>query len=368
LLNRPSLGRALQKICVPSCHASGASLDSTTARIKVKKVLEADDSIVGNEVLIQGWIRTVRDQKKFSFIEVNDGSCLTGIQAVAPAEMASYEEVKKLTTGSAASIQGTIVRSQGKGQKYEILANSITLVGSCPSETYPLQKKRHSQEFLRSLAHLRARTNTISAVARVRSALAYATHQYFQQEGFVYVQTPLITSSDCEGAGEMFRVTTLPLDNIAAIPTIKQPKQQQQAKAQGAASTTPSAEPAVAAAAEVVSAQNQNSSKKLPVSADFSKDFFGKPTYLTVSGQLSGETYACALGDIYTFGPTFRAEQSQTSRHLAEFHMIEPEMAFADMDAAMRSAESYVKYVIAYALQQCPTDMQFFEKYMDPQL
>ena len=194
---------------------------SPLGRTKVKKLLEADESIVGQFVKIQGWVRTVRDQKKFSFIEINDGSSITGIQAVANADSDCYGEVSKLSTGAAAEITGTVVVSQGKGQKYEIQAETLQLVGACPPEVYPLQKKRHTQEFLRTIAHLRARTNTISAVARVRSALAYATHQFFQQEGFVYVQTPLITSSDCEGAGEMFRVTTLPLDNIAAIPTVR---------------------------------------------------------------------------------------------------------------------------------------------------
>jgi asparaginyl-tRNA synthetase len=272
-------------------------------------------------------VRTVRDQKKFSFIEINDGSTLNGIQVVAEADIPSYSEVEKFTTGAAAEVYGTIVQSIGKGQKYEIKASSVKLVGDCPVETYPLQKKRHSQEFLRSIAHLRPRTNTISAVSRVRSALAFATHQFFQKEGFVYVQTPLITASDCEGAGEMFRVTTLPLDDLAKVP--------KDASGKG---------------------------------ADFSKDFFSKPAYLTVSGQLSGETYACALGDIYTFGPTFRAENSQTTRHLAEFNMIEPEMAFTDLFAAMTNAEDFVKHVIKHALETCPEDIAFFEKFMDKTL
>ena len=236
------------------------------ARIKVKKILEADDSIAGTPVIIRGWVRTVRDQKKFSFIEINDGSTLNGIQAVAEADIETYSEIEKFSTGAAVEVVGTVIKSIGKGQKYEIKANSLHLIGDCPTESYPLQKKRHSQEFLRTIAHLRPRTNTISAVARVRSALAFATHQFFQQEGFVYLQSPLITASDCEGAGEMFRVTTLPLDTLAKVP------------------------------------------KTAEGGADFSKDFFSKPAYLTVSGQLSGETYACALGDIYTFGPTFRAE------------------------------------------------------------
>lgn len=318
-------------------------------RLKVKKILESDGSVIGKEVLVQGWVRTVRDQKMFSFIEINDGSSLKGIQAVAECDIPSYSELKKLTTGAAAEIKGTVVASQGKGQKYEIQANEVKLVGECPADSFPLQKKRHSQEFLRSIAHLRARTNTISAVSRVRSVLAYATHKYFQQEGFVYVQTPLITASDCEGAGEMFRVTTLPLDNLDAI------KREKPAKTDNNESTTSSSSTVLAKPAT-------------KVGADFSEDFFGKPTYLTVSGQLSGETYACALGDIYTFGPTFRAENSQTSRHLAEFHMIEPEMAFADMANAMHNAESFVKFVVAQVLRDCPMDMDFFEQYMDKNL
>ena len=309
-------------------------------RLKVRKIFEADESVVGKEVMVQGWIRSVRDQKQFSFIDINDGSSLKGIQAVADCSIPSYGELKKLSTGAAAEIKGTIIASQGKGQKYELQATEVKLVGECPT-TYPLQKKRHSQEFLRSIAHLRPRTNTISAVSRVRSTLAYAAHKFFQEEGFVFVQTPLITSSDCEGAGEMFRVTTLPLDNILGIRREK-PK-------------TPHN-------------PSDPTAKREPVSADFSRDFFGKPAYLTVSGQLSGETYASALGDIYTFGPTFRAEPSQTSRHLAEFHMIEPEIAFADMQSAMVNAEHFVKYVVAQVLRDCAMDMDFFEQYMDKHL
>lgn len=320
---------------------------SPLIRTKVKRIVDGDEASIGQSVLVKGWVRTVRDQKKFSFIEINDGSTLKGIQVVAGADIPTYEAVGNLTTGAAAEIVGTVVASQGKGQKYEIQAEQVTLVGDCPADTYPLQKKRHSQEFLRSIAHLRARTNTISAVSRVRSALAYATHKYFQEDGFVYVQTPLITSSDCEGAGEMFRVTTLPLDNISAIRTLPNKDAKEDSESIDAPLTV---------------------AKKAPISADFSHDFFGKPTYLTVSGQLSGETYACALGDIYTFGPTFRAENSQTSRHLAEFHMIEPEMAFADMTAAMGNAEQFVKYVVQHALKECTADLDFFQQFMDKNL
>ena len=251
---------------------------------------------------------------------------LLGIQVVAGSELATYGEVDKFSTGAAVEIEGTVEKSLGKGQSVEIKATSLKLVGECPPESYPLQKKRHSQEFLRTIAHLRARTNTISAVARVRSALALATHTFFQDEGFVYLQPPLITASDCEGAGEMFRVTTLPLDRVRDIPL------------------TPEG------------------------GANFTADFFSKPAYLTVSGQLSGEAYACALGDIYTFGPTFRAENSQTNRHLAEFHMIEPEMAFADIWAAMDNAEKYVKSAVNHVMSNCPRDLDFFEKFLDKDL
>ena len=281
---------------------------------------------MGTVIKVQGWVRTVRDQKKFAFVEVNDGSSLTGIQVVIEEDAASFPVVQQLSTGAAVEVSGTLVKSLGKGQKYEVKAMELKLVGDCPADTYPLQKKRHSQEFLRTIAHLRPRTNTIAAVSRVRSALAYATHSFFQGEGFVYLQSPLITASDCEGAGEMFRVTTLPLDNMTKV-------------------------------------------KKTPEGgADFSEDFFGKPAYLTVSGQLSGETYACALGDIYTFGPTFRAENSQTTRHLAEFHMIEPEMAFADLHDAMNNAEAFVKHVVGHVLQNCQTDLNFFQQFFDKNL
>jgi len=306
--------------------SSSVSSSIPPPRLKVKKLLESDDSIVGSSVTVRGWVRTLRDQKKFSFIEVNDGSSLSGIQAVAECELPSYSELKGFNTGASVEIIGKVVLSQGKGQKYEIQAETLRLVGECPVETYPIQKKRATQEFLRGIAHLRPRTNTISAVSRVRSALAFATHDFFQKEGFVYLQSPLITASDCEGAGEMFRVTTLPMDDLAKMPK------------------TPEG------------------------GADFSKDFFSKPAFLTVSGQLSGETYACALGDIYTFGPTFRAENSQTTRHLAEFHMIEPEMAFADLWAAMSNAEAYVKHTVKYVLASCKEDIDFFGKFMDKTL
>jgi asparaginyl-tRNA synthetase len=215
----------------------------------------------------------------------------------------------------------------------ELAATSLRVVGACPADTYPLAKKRHSLEYLRTLAHLRPRTNTVAAVARVRSTLAGAIHSFFQSSGFVYVQTPLITASDCEGAGEMFRVTTLDLDNLDTIPRAK-------------------------------SEDGDDFSQR----ADYSQDFFGKPAYLTVSGQLAAETHACALGDVYTFGPTFRAENSQTTRHLAEFNMLEPEMAFADLQAAMANAEAMLQYVVSHVLKSCDEDIMFFQKFYDPNL
>lgn len=342
---------------MPASPAAGVVSSSATTRgslprLKIKKILASEASLLGTAVKVQGWVRTLRDQKKFAFISVNDGSCLSDIQVIAEADIATYEAVGRLTTGAAVEVIGSLVASQGKGQSVEVRAESVTVVGTCPADTYPLQKKRHSQEFLRTIAHLRARTNTTSAVSRVRSALAFATHQFFQQEGFLYLQTPLITASDCEGAGEMFRVTTLPIDAPAQMPLLKDKK------GNANVNTGAGADAGVGAGGGALT----------PTKTDFSKDFFGKAAYLTVSGQLSGETYASALGDIYTFGPTFRAENSQTSRHLAEFHMIEPEMAFADLFAAMQNAEDYVKYVVQYALQNCKEDLAFFEKFNDKSL
>lgn len=226
-------------------------------------------------------------------------------------------------------VEGPLVASQGGKQAVEVAATKLRVVGECPGETYPLAKKRHSLEFLRQIAHLRPRTNTIAAVARVRSHLAGAIHAFFQQAGFVYVQTPLITASDCEGAGELFRVTTLDIDNVNSLPVVK-------------------------------NVLGEKTDK-----VDASQDFFGKPAYLTVSGQLGGETYASALGDIYTFGPTFRAENSQTTRHLAEFHMVEPEMAFADLESTMENAEQMLQYVVKHVLENCEEDLAFFGKFFD---
>lgn len=292
-------------------------------RVKIKQLKFPEPgrpSFVGTKITIKGWVRTVRNQKSFAFIEVNDGSTLSNFQVVASQDLPRYTEtINQLSTGVSVAITGTIANSQGKEQHLELHAQEIKIIGFSDPEVYPLQKKRHSFEFLRSIAHLRPRTNTLGAVMRVRNALAFATHKFFQERGFLYVQTPIITGSDCEGAGEMFRVTTLDLNA---------PPRTQEGK------------------------------------VDFKQDFFGKPAYLTVSGQLNGEAYACALSDIYTFGPTFRAENSNTSRHLAEFWMIEPEMAFAELTDNMDCVEAYLKYVLDYLLKHCQEDMHFFDKYI----
>lgn len=296
-------------------------------RIKIKDVknpIPGKPSLVGTEITVKGWVRTVRDQKTFSFVELNDGSTLSNFQVVVDANMPDYTKIiNDLSTGVSISATGKIVESPGKNQGFEMQAKNVTIIGTCDPETYPMQKKRHSFEFLRSIAHLRPRTNTIGAVTRVRNALAFATHLFFQERGFIYLHTPVITGSDCEGAGAMFRITTLDAD--------KPPR-------------TPDGQ------------------------VDFSQDFFAKPTYLTVSGQLNGEVYACALSDIYTFGPTFRAENSNTSRHLAEFWMIEPEMAFADINDDQDLAEAYLKYIFKYVLNNCTEDLEFFEKHVSPGL
>ena len=286
-------------------------------RTKISQLSQAD---IGKKVTVKGWIKSARQSKSCGFIALNDGSDFEGLQVVIDANLAGYNDlVAQLTTAASVAVTGTIVQSPGKEQAFELKAEDIELIGACPAEEYPLQKKHHTLEFLRTIAHLRPRTNTISAVARVRNSLAYATHRFFQQRGFLYVMTPIITASDCEGAGQMFQVSTLDFMNL---PRTKDGK------------------------------------------IDFSKDFFGKAAYLTVSGQLNGETYACALSDIYTFGPTFRAENSNTARHLAEFWMIEPEMAFADLKDDMESAEAYIKFCIKAALEECPQDMAFFERYI----
>jgi len=289
----------------------------------IKHVLERTD--FGASVTVGGWVRTRRDSKGgFSFLAINDGSCFAELQIVVDGGLSNYEEeILKLTTGSAVTVTGEITASPGAGQAVELKAQSVTVHGFADPEEYPLQKKKISFERLREIAHLRPRTNTFGAVARVRNALAYATHRFFQERDFHYVHTPVITASDCEGAGEMFRVTTLDPDD---------PPRSNEGR------------------------------------VDFSQDFFGKPTYLTVSGQLEGETYACGLGRIYTFGPTFRAENSNTRRHLSEFWMIEPEMAFSDLDDDAALAEAYVRYLVEYILDSCKSDLEFFNKRIDGSL
>lgn len=286
-------------------------------RTKINKLaIEA----IGSKVVVKGWVKSVRQSKTFSFVDLNDGSNISGIQIIVNSSLPDYQELMaKVTTGSSLVATGILVKSQGKEQAFEIQAEHVEVLGSCPAEEYPLQKKQHSLEFLRTIAHLRPRTNTIGCVSRIRNALAYATHQFFQNRGFLYITTPIITAADCEGAGQMFQVTTLDLMNMPRDPK---------------------------------------------GGVDYSKDFFGRPSYLTVSGQLNGETFACAMSDIYTFGPTFRAENSNTARHLAEFWMIEPEMAFADITDNMECAESYVKFCVRAALEKCHDDLAFFESHV----
>lgn len=288
-------------------------------RIEISKLylqLPADNSVV----TVEGWAKTVRDSKNIGFIELNDGSSFKGVQIVfEQAKLDNYTEIAKSGVGTAFSVTGKVVLTPNAKQPFEINADEITVIGTCPSE-YPLQKKRHTLEYLRTMPHLRPRTNTFSAAFRVRSAAAFAIHKFFNENGFVYMNTPLITGSDCEGAGEMFRVTTLDLDNL--------PRTEEGA-------------------------------------VDFSQDFFGQSTNLTVSGQLEGEAMAMAFGKIYTFGPTFRAENSNTPRHAAEFWMMEPEMAFADLYDYMDNAEAMIKYVIRYVLETCPNDIDFFNQFVD---
>ncbi|MBC6421372.1 MAG: asparagine--tRNA ligase [Hormoscilla sp. SP5CHS1] len=271
-------------------------------------------------VTIKGWVRTKRSSKGFAFIEVNDGSFLANLQVVLNADLPNYEDLlKQVSTGASVELSGTLVESPGKGQRIELKATAVTVLGVA-SESYPLQKKRHSFEFLRTIGHLRSRTNTLGAVFRVRNAIATAVHQFFQERDFLWVHTPIITASDCEGAGELFTITNL---NLQDVPLTEDRE------------------------------------------VDYSQDFFGKPAYLTVSGQLEAEIMAMAFRDVYTFGPTFRAENSNTSRHLAEFWMIEPEMAFCDLDGNMQLAEDFLKYVFKYVLDRCPEDMEFFNQRID---
>lgn len=287
-------------------------------RTKINKLL-ASDSLSG-DTLVKGWVRTRRSSKNFSFMEINDGSCLKNIQVVADIKLENYKEIEKLTTGSAVSVKGKIVESPGKGQKWEINADEVKII-SLADETYPLQKKRHSDEFLRTIAHLRPRTNKYGAAFRIRSELTFAIHKFYRDKGFRHVNTPILTGSDCEGAGEMFRVTSL---NPALVA--------EQGK------------------------------------MDFKRDFFQQEANLTVSGQLSAEMFALALGDVYTFGPTFRAENSNTSRHVAEFWMLEPEMSFCDLKGNMDHGEELIKYLTKHVTENCSDDIELFARFVDKNL
>jgi asparaginyl-tRNA synthetase len=290
--------------------------------MRIKELLLAKDS-VGKTVEARGWVRTKRGNKNIAFIALNDGSTIHNIQVVIDASRFPEELIKQITTGACIAAKGVLVQSPGKEQNVEIQADNITVYGSADAETYPLQKKGHSLEFLREIAHLRPRTNTFGAVLRIRHALAFAIHKYFNDKGFFYLHTPIITGSDCEGAGEMFRVTTLDLKNLPL---------------------------------------------REDGSINYEEDFFGKETNLTVSGQLEGELGALALSLIYTFGPTFRAENSNTPRHLAEFWMIEPEMAFYEITDNMKLAEDFLKFLIRYALENCMDDLEFLRKMYDEEL
>ena len=285
----------------------------------IKDLFREKESYAGKKVTVGGWVRSNRDSKTFGFLVVNDGSFFEPLQVVYSDQLADFATIAKIGVGAAVIVTGTIVETPGAKQPLEMQAEEVVVEGASPSD-YPLQKKRHSFEYLRTISHLRARTNTFQAVFRVRSLAAYAIHRFFQERGFVYVHTPLITGSDCEGAGEMFQVTTLDLENVPRTEDGK---------------------------------------------VDYSQDFFGKPTNLTVSGQLDAETYAFAFRNVYTFGPTFRAENSNTTRHAAEFWMIEPEMCFADLKDDMILAESMLKYIIRYVLENAPEEMAFFNQFVD---
>jgi len=288
-------------------------------RTRIAEVLTSEEA--GAKITVMGWVRTRRDSKgAFSFIEVNDGSSLSSLQVVADKKLPNYEsEILKLQTGCSIRAVGALVASPGKGQKVELQAEEVEVLGWADPAVYPLQKKRHSFEFLRTIAHLRPRTNTFGAVARVRNAMSLAIHTFFQERGFIYLHTPIITGSDCEGAGEMFKVTAFDLNEIP----------------------------------------------KKDGHADFEQDFFSSPANLTVSGQLEAEIFALAMGDVYTFGPTFRAEDSNTSRHLAEFWMVEPEMAFCDLEGDIELAVEFIKYIITDVLKNCEEDMKFFNRFID---
>ena len=287
--------------------------------IEIRELYKNQEAYLDKEITVGGWVRSIRDSKAFGFIVINDGTFFTPLQVVYHDDMENFEEISKLNVGAAVVVTGTLVATPQAKQPFEIQAKTVTVEGASAPD-YPLQKKRHSFEYLRTIAHLRPRTNTFQAVFRVRSLTAYALHKFFQERGFVYVHTPIITGSDCEGAGEMFRVTTMDMENV--------PKTEDGA-------------------------------------VDYTQDFFGKETSLTVSGQLNAETYAQAFGNVYTFGPTFRAENSNTTRHAAEFWMLEPEMAFADLEDDMDLAEDMLKYVINYVMENAPEEMNFFNSFVD---
>ena len=287
--------------------------------IEIRELYKNQEAYLDKEITVGGWVRSIRDSKAFGFIVINDGTFFTPLQVVYHDDMENFEEISKLNVGAAVVVTGTLVATPQAKQPFEIQAKTVTVEGASAPD-YPLQKKRHSFEYLRTIAHLRPRTNTFQAVFRVRSLTAYALHKFFQERGFVYVHTPIITGSDCEGAGEMFRVTTMDMENV--------PKTENGA-------------------------------------VDYTQDFFGKETSLTVSGQLNAETYAQAFGNVYTFGPTFRAENSNTTRHAAEFWMLEPEMAFADLEDDMDLAEDMLKYVINYVMENAPEEMNFFNSFVD---
>ena len=288
-------------------------------RTKIVHLLASQKS--ADRVLIKGWLRTRRDSKGFSFLEVNDGSCLRNVQVIADEKLENYVDIKQLLTGSALTVIGKLVTSSGSGQSWEIQAQEIEVISGAP-DSYPLQKKRHSDEFLRTIAHLRPRTNKYGAAFRIRSDLSFAVHTFFKDRGFTYIHSPVITASDCEGAGELFHVTSLDLNRV--------PQKNGQ--------------------------------------TDYDQDFFGKEANLTVSGQLAAEMFALALGDVYTFGPTFRAENSNTRRHAAEFWMIEPEMAFCDLQGNMDLGEELVKYLVTFVLQECREDLDLFARFVDKSL
>ena len=286
-------------------------------RTKIKDLLSREQA--GGEVLVQGWVKTRRSSKNVAFIQISDGSTLADLQVVVDESLPAYKIVDSLNTGCSVSVVGALAESLGKGQKYEVQASSIEVLGQADPETYPLQKKRHTPEFLREIAHLRPRTNTFGAMARIRNQMSQSIHGFFQNQGFLFIQTPMITASDAEGAGDMFRVTTMDLNNLPM---------------------------------KDGSVNNE-------------EDFFGKPAFLTVSGQLEAEIFAMAMSDVYTFGPTFRAENSNTSRHLAEFWMVEPEVAFCDLDGLAELSEDFLKYVFSQVLENCGEDMAFFNRWYD---